>query len=92
MGVAMHQLNIKNAETYKLATELRELTGESLASVVKTALKEKLEREKQKQGREGIAKKLMEIGRQYREAAGDGPFRTVKEIEDELYDENGLPR
>lgn len=88
----MYQLNIKSAETYKLATELRELTGDSLSTVVKTALKEKLEREKQKRGREGIAEKLMEIGRQYREAAGNGPFPSVKEIEDELYDEYGAPR
>ena len=88
----MQQLNIKSTETYKLAAELRDLTGDNLATVVKTALKEKLEREKQKRGREGIAEKLMEIGRQYRQAAGSGPFRTLKEIENELYDENGLPR
>ena len=37
MGVAMHQLNIKNAKAYKLATELRELTGESLATAVTVA-------------------------------------------------------
>jgi hypothetical protein len=34
----------------------------------------------------------MEIGRQYRQAAGKGPFRTLEEIESELYDEHGLPR
>lgn len=41
----MAQLNIKSEETYRLATELAALTGESLTTAVTEALRERLERE-----------------------------------------------
>ena len=37
------QLNIKNGEAYRLATELATLTGESLTEAVTKALAERLE-------------------------------------------------
>ncbi len=45
----MH-LNIKNDEAHKLATELAELTGESLTSAVTLALRERLARERRRRG------------------------------------------
>jgi hypothetical protein len=89
MGVAMHQLNIKNAKAYKLATELRELTGESLATAVTVAVEERLEREKRKRGRKIEA--MRRIVREYQEQF-PGPLPTREEMDDYLYDENGLPR
>lgn len=40
--------------------------------------------------REDIAEKLKEIGRKYREQY-PGPLPTRQEMDDFLYDENGLP-
>ena len=44
------QLNIKNGEAYRLATELATLTGESLTEAVTKALAERLEQEKRAVG------------------------------------------
>jgi hypothetical protein len=43
----MH-LNIRNDEAHKLATELAEMTGESLTSAVTLALRERLARERRR--------------------------------------------
>jgi hypothetical protein len=43
-----------------------------------------------KREREGIAEKLLEIAREYREQF-PGPLPTREEMDDFLYDENGLP-
>jgi hypothetical protein len=47
--------------------------------------------ERKKRDREGVAEKLMEIAREYREQF-PGPLPTREEMDDFLYDENGLPR
>ena len=39
-------LNIKNAETCRLASELAQLTGETMTGAITVALRERLEREK----------------------------------------------
>jgi antitoxin VapB len=39
------QLNIKNEDSYRLATALSAVTGESLTTAVTEALRERLERE-----------------------------------------------
>lgn len=83
----MH-LNIKNNEAHRLAVDLSRLTGESLTAAVTTAIKERLERERRRTGREGVAERIMELSRRY---------AHVPNIEgadpDEIlgYDENGLP-
>jgi antitoxin VapB len=51
-------LHIKNPETHRLAQELAELTGESMATAVAEAVRERLARQRRK----GLARKLMEIG------------------------------
>ena len=82
------QLNIKSAETRKLATELAKITGASVTEVVTVALREKLEREKTKTSREGIAEKLMEIGRR----AAALPVLDPRDPDEMLYDDYGLPK
>jgi antitoxin VapB len=59
------QLNIKNDEAHKLASELAELTGESLTSAVTLALRERLARERRRRRPDRIAARLMKIGSQY---------------------------
>lgn len=84
------QLNIKNAETYRLATELAELTGESVTAAVTEAVREKIERERERraQDREARIEAMLEIGRRYSRLP-DKDTRTADEILG--YDENGLP-
>ena len=60
----MH-LNIKNGEAHKLATDLAQLTGESLTSVVIVALRERLARERRRRNIDETTARLMEIGRRY---------------------------
>lgn len=82
------QLNIKNAEAYELATELASLTGGSLTSVVVEALKEKLDRERKRGGREEYIRRLLAHGERYR-ALPDRDTRSPEEVLG--YDANGLP-
>ena len=82
----MH-LNIKNDEAHKLATELAQLTGESLTSAVTLALRERLTRERRRRRADKIAARLMRIGSAY--AALPDTGRSPDEILG--YDDNGLP-
>ena len=82
------QLNIKNPETRRLADELSALTGESVTDAVTEALRERLARKKVTDSREGLAKKLMEIGRR----AAALPVLDPREPDEILYDEYGLPK
>lgn len=72
------QLNIKNDEAHKLATELARITGESLTSVVIFALRERLTRERRRRNPDEIAKRLMKIGKRY--AAWPDTGRTPDDI------------
>ena len=83
-----NQLNIKNEEAYLLASELAELTGESLTSAVTVALRERLERERVARERETRSDRLMEIAADIRKH-----MREPVPGSDHgwLYDENGLP-
>jgi antitoxin VapB len=86
MKKAMH-LNIKNDEAHKLASELAELTGESLTATVTEALRERLARERRRRRPDHIAGRLMKIGSRYAALADTG--RSPEEILG--YDEHGLP-
>lgn len=44
----MSTLNIKDAETHRLATELARRTGETLTAAVRKAVRERLERERRR--------------------------------------------
>jgi antitoxin VapB len=83
-------LNIKNAETHRLAEELAELTGESMAAAVQAALRERLERLRCQQDKAGLAERLLAIGRDA--AAHMTEEERTFDYDAWLYDERGLPR
>lgn len=79
-------LNIESPETDALARELSERTGESLDTAVTAAIRERLERVR----REGVAGRLLELGRQF--SSGMSEETRNFDIDKELYDERGLPK
>jgi antitoxin VapB len=79
------QLNIKNPEARRLVDELCALTGESVTEAVTVALRERVDRKKRRR-KEGVAAKLMEIGRR----AAALPDLDAREPDEILYDEFGL--
>jgi antitoxin VapB len=85
-------LHINNPATDKLARELAEETGESLTVAVNKALKERLERvgSRKREDREEFVAKLLAIAKQ---AKGLRKLKkSSRELIEELYDEDGLPR
>lgn len=83
-------LNIKNETTHKLASELAEITGETLTDAVTKALSERLERLKKGQStqKEELIREVEAIQRRVR-ANIKGPIPDHAEL---LYDERGLPK
>jgi antitoxin VapB len=81
-------LNIKSTEAHELAAELARLTGESMTKAVTQAVRERLERERRRRGRDKLAAELREIARR----AAAYPKRDFRSPEEFLYDERGLPR
>ena len=71
-----------------MAAQLADVTGESMTRAVTEAIRERLEREKGKRGRSGIAEKLMKIGRR----CVSRPVADARSPDEILYDEDGLPR
>lgn len=82
------QLNIKNPEARRLADEISALTGESVTKVVTDALRDRLEHEQRVRAKEGVAERLMEIGRRW----SSEPERDPRDPDEILYDEFGLPK
>ena len=82
-------LNIKNREAHELAEELAKLTGESMATAVTIAVRERLDRVRREHGT-SLADRLLAIGRDCAAHLKE-PFRSVDHAE-LLYDERGLPR
>ena len=83
-------INIKNQETCDLASELAQLTGETMTGAITVALRERLEREKSERSAEAQVQRLLAIGERCASMMGDGP--SAVEHGDFLYDERGLPR
>jgi len=83
-------LNIKNEETARLIRELADLTGESLTGAVTEAVRERLDRLKQTDGRKGMAERIHAIAADMHARLPDDFFDI--EHGDLLYDEYGLPR
>jgi antitoxin VapB len=82
-------LSIKDPDADRLARELAARTGETLTEAIVTSLRERLEREKKRVRRGGLADALGEIGRR----CASLPVldeRTADEIL--AYDRHGLPR
>ena len=88
------QLNIKSADAYRLASELSELTGESLTAAVTAALRERLERERRARAVAEIERKawvrdMLAIGHRLRSHMRPG---TTSADHNEAYGPDGLPR
>jgi antitoxin VapB len=82
-------LNIKTPETHILARELAAETGESMAQAVTEALRERLARVRSSR-KTGLAERLLAIGREC--AAHMSEYARTVDIDELLYDENGLPK
>jgi antitoxin VapB len=82
-------LNIKNEVAHELATELANLTGETLTKAVTEALRERLVRIR-KQKQKATAQELLEIGRRCASRLKT-PMSSL-DHGDFLYDERGLPK
>jgi len=83
-------LNIKNEETVRLVRELADLTDESMTGAVTAAVRERLERFKQADGRKGMADRIHAIAADMH-ARLPADFFDI-EHGDLLYDEYGLPK
>jgi antitoxin VapB len=82
-------LNIKNEDTYRLVQELARVTGETQTAAVTAAVRERLERVREKRG-PGLADRLLAIGN---DVARRLPERLrTADHGDLLYDEVGLPK
>jgi antitoxin VapB len=82
-------LNIKNKETYHLAHELADLTGESMTTAVTIAVQERLQRircEKQQSLFDRLTAIAEDSAPRFKP-----PYDTI-DIGDLLYDEFGLPK
>jgi antitoxin VapB len=80
-------LNVKDPEAHRLAQAIAQATGQSMTRVVTEALRERLARIEQQNGRASVAELLAIADR----AAQHVPGRYADHA-DLLYDENGLPR
>ena len=83
-------LNIKNEETCRLAREVARLTGDTMTGAITAALRERLERERQLQHADALARDLHAIGQRCAGLLRPGP--SAIDHGDLLYDERGLPR
>jgi len=83
------QLNIKSDDAYRLASELAELTGESLTAAVTTALRERLERERTERDRDTRMRRVRAITADIRRHI-QHPLPSSDHTW--LYDEDGLPK
>ena len=82
-------LSIRNRETERLARQVAKETGESLTEAIETALRERLQRLKQRHRGRIMTEKLEDILR------GVDSLPTLNSgSEDEIlgYDEQGVPR
>lgn len=82
-------MNIKNEETHRLVQELAAMTGESMTTAVKEAVRERLNRLRSEQG-VGLARRLLAIGKDCAAHLKE-PFNSAHHGE-LLYDDRGLPR
>jgi antitoxin VapB len=82
-------LSIKDPEADRLARELARRTGETLTEAVVRSLRERLDRQRSRPRRPGLADELRRIG----ERVASLPVRDPRSADEILdYDERGLPR
>lgn len=82
-------LNIKDAETDRIARELAAVTGESITVAVRVAMQERLVRVRRRAGGDDTRARLMAVVER-----GRARPRIDQRSEDEIlgYDEFGLPQ
>ncbi len=84
-------LNIKTEEAHRLAKELSELTGESMAKAVTDTIRQRVEELRRERTKKARAQEIMRIARECSKLLNETPGEMMK-IED-LYDEKtGLPK
>lgn len=82
-------LNIRNAETERLAETLARLSGETKTEAVKRALQDRLERLRRERANRRLADELDDIARHCARL----PVLDARPADEILgYDEHGLPR
>ena len=85
-------LHIENARASQLAHELAERTGETVADAVIHALEERLELLRRTSRGPEDAKVTELLGIAERAVGLQAEEKTSRQLVDELYDEQGLPR
>ena len=83
-------LNIKDEKTHRLARELADITGESMTGAVSEAIRERLQRVRDREKKKSLAQRLLEIGQQC-SAHLEEPYKSIDHGK-LLYDEDGLPK
>ncbi len=82
-------LNIRNAETERLAAELALMTGRTKTEAVTEAIRDRLERLRRERSGRSLADELDDIGRRCAKL----PVLDERSAEEILgYDEHGVPR
>ena len=82
-------LNIRNAETERLAAELALLSGRTKTEAVAEAIRDRLERLRRERSGRSLADELDEIGRRCAKL----PVRDGRPADEIIgYDEYGVPR
>ena len=82
-------LNIRNADTERLAAELATLTGRTKTEAVTEALRDRLERLRRERSGRSLADELDEIGRRCAKL----PVQDARPADEILgYDATGVPR
>jgi len=82
-------MNIKNDETHRLVQELAKLTGETQTAAITEAVRERLERIRNKRAG-SLAKRILAIGKDCAAHLKE-PFPSI-DHGDLLYDKDGLPK
>jgi antitoxin VapB len=86
------QLNIKDAETIRLARELAEMTGQPITKAIRTALERELaELDRAREERLGKLRSIVKEARTLWKPEFDGEELSITHA-DHLYDERGLPK
>ena len=84
------ELNTTISDTYRLASEFAEITGESRFSAINVELRERLERERQKNKSDTKLREMRAIAKRCGGFLESGT--SASDHGDELYDEHGLPK
>lgn len=86
------QLNIKDAETIRLARELADMTGQPITQAIRAALERELaELDRAKEKRLEELRAIVKDARSLWKPEFDGEELSITHA-DHLYDEHGLPK